>query len=94
MPFVREEQQKRLRAAERSLAMLGQVNPLALEEFSALEERHQFLGEQLEDLRRTRRDLMEIVREVDERVEQVFTEAWRDVSAAFESVFQRLVPRR
>jgi chromosome segregation protein len=92
VPFVREEQLKRLRSAERSLAMLGKVNPLALEEFSALEERHQFLGEQLEDLRRTRRDLLDIVREVDERVEQVFTEAWRDVSAAFEGVFARLFP--
>ncbi len=92
VPFVREEQQKRLRSAERALAMLGKVNPLALEEFSALEERHQFLGEQLEDLRRTRRDLLEIVREVDERVEQVFTEAWRDVSVAFEGVFERLFP--
>jgi chromosome segregation protein len=92
VPFVREEQQKRLRAAERALALLGKVNPLALEEFSALEERHQFLGEQLEDLRRTRRDLLEIVREVDERVEQVFTEAWRDVSVAFENVFERLFP--
>jgi chromosome segregation protein len=92
VPFVREEQQKRLRSAERALAMLGKVNPLALEEFSALEERHQFLGEQLEDLRRTRRDLLEIVREVDERVQQVFTEAWRDVSTAFEGVFDRLFP--
>jgi chromosome segregation protein len=92
VPFVREEQQKRLRSAERALAVLGKVNPLALEEFSALEERHQFLGEQLEDLRRTRRDLLDIVREVDERVEQVFVEAWTDVSAAFEDVFRRLFP--
>ena len=92
VPYVREEQQKRLRAAERALALLGRVNPLALEEFSALEERHQFLGEQLEDLRRTRRDLLDIVREVDERVEQVFTEAWTDVSAAFDGVFTRLFP--
>jgi chromosome segregation protein len=92
VPFVREEQQKRLRAAERALAMLGKVNPLALEEFSALEERHKFLTEQLEDLKRTRRDLLDIVREVDERVEQVFTEAWRDVSAAFDVVFKRLFP--
>ena len=92
VPFVREEQLKRLRSAERALAMLGRVNPLALEEFSALEERHRFLGEQLEDLRRTRRDLLDIVREVDERVEQVFTEAWHDVAAAFEGVFERLFP--
>jgi len=92
VPFVREEQEKRLRSGERALTMLGRVNPLALEEFSALEERHRFLGEQLEDLRRTRRDLLDIVREVDERVEQVFTEAWHDVEAAFDSVFRRLFP--
>ncbi|HEU4514394.1 MAG TPA: chromosome segregation protein SMC [Nocardioidaceae bacterium] len=92
VPYVREEQQKRLRAAERALSMLGKVNPLALEEFTALEERHKFLTEQLEDLRRTRRDLLDIVREVDERVEQVFTEAWEDVRDAFDHVFKRLFP--
>jgi chromosome segregation protein len=92
VPFVREEQQKRLRAAERALSALGKVNPLALEEFAALEERHQFLGEQVDDLKKTRRDLLDIVREVDERVEQVFTEAWNDVSEAFEGVFKRLFP--
>ncbi|QNN52121.1 chromosome segregation protein SMC [Nocardioides mesophilus] len=92
VPFVREEQQKRLRAAERALATLGRVNPLALEEFTALEERHKFLTEQLEDLRKTRKDLLDIVREVDDRVQQVFTEAWEDVRAAFDSVFSRLFP--
>ena len=91
-PFVREEQAKRLRTAERELAMLGTVNPLALEEFSALEERHRFLGEQLEDLKRTRKDLLDIVREVDARVEQVFTEAYVDVERAFEETFARLFP--
>ncbi|HEX8780043.1 MAG TPA: AAA family ATPase, partial [Nocardioides sp.] len=90
--YVREEQQKRLRTAERSLAMLGRVNPLALEEFSAMEERHKFLTEQLEDLKRTRKDLLDIVREVDTRVEQVFTEAYADVSTAFDSTFTRLFP--
>jgi chromosome segregation protein len=92
VPFVREEQQKRLRAAERGLSMLGKVNPLALEEFSAMEERHKFLTEQLEDLKKTRRDLLDIVREVDTRVEQVFTEAYADVSKAFDSTFARLFP--
>ncbi|EFQ83133.1 chromosome segregation protein SMC [Aeromicrobium marinum DSM 15272] len=92
VPYVRDEQVKRLRTAERAMAMLGKVNPLALEEFSALEERHQFLSDQLADLRRTRQDLLDIVEEVDARVEQVFTEAWYDVSAAFEGVFSRLFP--
>jgi chromosome segregation protein len=92
VPFVREEQAKRLRSAERELAMLGTVNPLALEEFSALEERHNFLGEQLEDLKKTRKDLLDIVREVDARVEQVFTEAYADVEKAFDETFSRLFP--
>ncbi len=92
VPFDREQQAKRLRSAERSLGQLGRINPLALEEFSALEERHKFLTEQLEDLRSTRRDLLDIVSEVDQRVEQVFTEAYADVERAFEQTFARLFP--
>jgi chromosome segregation protein len=91
-PFVRAQQEKRLRTAERALTLLGTVNPLALEEFAALEERHKFLTEQLEDLKASRRDLLDIVKEVDERVEQVFTEAFRDTAAQFEGVFSRLFP--
>ncbi|MEV4332639.1 chromosome segregation protein SMC [Streptomyces sp. NPDC049597] len=91
-PFVRGEQEKRLRAAERAYQQLGKVNPLALEEFSALEERHKFLSEQLEDLKKTRADLLQVVKEVDERVEQVFTEAYRDTAREFEGVFSRLFP--
>ncbi|WP_022926130.1 chromosome segregation protein SMC [Serinicoccus marinus] len=91
-PFVREAQDKRLRKAERALNQLGKVNPLALEEFAALEERHTFLTEQVEDLRRSKEDLLEIVRSVDERVERVFTEAFHDTAAQFERVFSRLFP--
>ncbi|MDO9379705.1 MAG: chromosome segregation protein SMC [Nocardioidaceae bacterium] len=92
VPYDREQQTKRLRAAERAIAALGRVNPLALEEFTAMEERHRFLSEQLEDLRKTRRDLLEIVDEVDRRVEQVFTDAWTDVEREFQHVFSRLFP--
>ncbi|MFF4883289.1 chromosome segregation protein SMC [Streptomyces nigra] len=91
-PFVRADQEKRLKSAERAYQQLGKVNPLALEEFAALEERHQFLSEQLEDLRKTRADLLQVVKEVDERVEQVFTEAYRDTAREFEGVFSRLFP--
>ncbi|MFE9441357.1 AAA family ATPase [Streptomyces sp. NPDC006602] len=91
-PFVRAEQEKRLKATERAYQQLGKVNPLALEEFAALEERHKFLSEQLEDLKKTRADLLQVVREVDERVEQVFTEAYRDTAREFEGVFSRLFP--
>ncbi|HEY8306987.1 MAG TPA: chromosome segregation protein SMC [Lapillicoccus sp.] len=90
--YVRETQEKRLRSGERRLAALGRVNPLALEEFTALEERHTFLTTQLEDLKRSKRDLLDIIREVDERIERVFTEAYHDVAVQFERVFSRLFP--
>ncbi|WP_354642467.1 chromosome segregation protein SMC [Kitasatospora camelliae] len=90
--YVRAEQEKRLRAAEKAYQQLGKVNPLALEEFAALEERHRFLGEQLDDLKKSRRDLMDIVRDVDVRVEQLFTAAYHDTAAQFEGVFSRLFP--
>ena len=92
VPFVREQQEKRLRAAERNLTTLGRINPLALEEFEAMQERHAFLAEQLEDLRKTRHDLAGIIDEVDARVQQVFAEAYADVEKAFEESFARLFP--
>lgn len=92
IPFRREQQAKRLAVAEKELALLGKINPLALEEYSALEERLKYLAEQLEDLKKTRKDLLEIVREVDEKVQEVFTQAYADTAREFESIFKRLFP--
>ncbi|WP_043618319.1 chromosome segregation protein SMC [Nonomuraea candida] len=92
VPYVREEQEKRARAAERQMNQLGKVNPLALEEFAALEERHAFLNSQLEDLKKTRRDLLTVVKEVDDRVEQMFASAYEDVAREFEQIFGRVFP--
>ncbi len=92
IPYVRAEQEKRLRAAERNLQVLGRVNPLALEEFDAMTARHQFLAEQLDDIKKTRADLVDIVKQVDAKVQQVFEEAYTDVEVAFRDVFKRLFP--
>jgi chromosome segregation protein len=91
-PYVRDEQQQRAERAERALARLGQINPLALEEHAALEERLRYLTGQIDDLQRTRRDLLGIVHEVDERVQTVFAEAFADTAREFEVVFDRLFP--
>ncbi|MEV4529357.1 chromosome segregation protein SMC [Streptosporangium sp. NPDC049304] len=92
VPYDRDEQLKRARAADRQMSQLGKVNPLALEEFAALEERHSFLTSQLEDLKKTRRDLLLVVKEVDDRVEQVFGAAFADVAREFETIFTRVFP--
>ncbi|UOE19735.1 chromosome segregation protein SMC [Thermobifida halotolerans] len=92
VPYVREVQEKRARTAERQLGRLGRINPLALEEFAALEERHNFLNTQLEDLKKTRRDLLTVVKEVDDRVQEVFSAAYADVEHEFRRIFSRLFP--
>jgi chromosome segregation protein len=92
MPFDRPGQQRRVQRAEKDLALLGRVNPLALEEFAALEERYKFLSTQLEDLKDTRRDLLTVVREVDDKILEVFTTAYHDVAREFEVVFDTLFP--
>jgi len=92
MLFDRPTQERRAKRAERELAELGRVNPLALEEFAALEERYNFLSTQLEDVKAARKDLLDVVAEVDDRILQVFTEAFADVEREFSAVFSALFP--
>ncbi|MGO3153261.1 MAG: chromosome segregation protein SMC [Galactobacter sp.] len=91
-PYDRAEQEKRLKRAERDLNALGKINPLALEEFAALEERHTYLSGQLDDLKRSRTDLLDLVRQVDEHVREVFTSAYEDTAVEFKRIFSRLFP--
>ncbi|MEQ1738010.1 MAG: AAA family ATPase, partial [Rhodoglobus sp.] len=91
-PYVRKEQEARLASAERKYAQLGRVNPLALEEFAALEQRHKFLTEQLADLTATRKDLLTIIDEIDEKMQDIFVSAFEDTKAAFNQVFPVLFP--
>ncbi|UMB68022.1 chromosome segregation protein SMC [Mycobacterium paraterrae] len=92
LPFDRSTQERRAKRAERELAELGRVNPLALEEFAALEERFNFLSTQLEDVKAARKDLLDVVAEVDARILQVFTDAYVDVEREFQGVFASLFP--
>jgi chromosome segregation protein len=92
VPFDRDAQERRAQRAEKDLNALGKVNPLALEEYQALEERYKYLSNQLEDLKSTRRDLLDVVKEVDEKILEVFTSAYYDVAAEFEKVFSVLFP--
>ncbi|WP_206428440.1 chromosome segregation protein SMC [Mycolicibacterium stellerae] len=92
MPFDRSTQERRAKKAERELNELGRVNPLALEEFAALEERYNFLSTQLEDVKGARKDLLDVITDVDTRILQVFTEAFVDVEREFTQVFSTLFP--
>ncbi|GAA1347873.1 chromosome segregation protein SMC [Falsarthrobacter nasiphocae] len=90
--FSRTEQAARLKRAQQDMQSLGRVNPLALEEFAALEQRHSYLAGQLADLRGSRGDLLTIIKDVDETIERVFASAFKDTAREFEGVFARLFP--
>jgi chromosome segregation protein len=92
VPYRRDQQEKRLAQTEKQLNLLGKINPLALEEYNSVEERLKFLTEQLEDLRRTKKDLLDIVKEVDDRVQSIFMEAFNETEKHFKDIFARLFP--
>lgn len=90
--FNLAEEKERLKQAEKDLNALGKVNPLALEEFKALEERYEFLSTQLADVEQARKDLGGVIDDVDAKILQLFTDAWNDVEREFPKVFNTLFP--
>ncbi len=82
----------RTRELERELRIMGPINPLALEEFDALQERHEFLQKQLDDVKESRRELAKVIRAIDSEIVSVFASAFADVAANFEALFSTLFP--
>ena len=82
----------RARALERDIRLMGPINPLALQEFTELQQRHEFLEEQLTDVRNTRRELAQVIAAIDQEIQSVFAAAFADVSTNFVELFQLLFP--
>jgi chromosome segregation protein len=82
----------RARELERELRLMGPINPLALEEFEQLQERHEFLQSQLDDVQESRRELRKVLRAVDGEIRDVFSAAYADVARNFEDLFHTLFP--
>jgi chromosome segregation protein len=82
----------RIRELERELRIMGPINPLALEEFEALQERHEFLQKQLDDVKESRRELAKIIKAIDGEIVNVFASAYADVAQNFEHLFDTLFP--
>ncbi|HWW54861.1 MAG TPA: chromosome segregation protein SMC [Acidimicrobiales bacterium] len=82
----------RARELERELRLMGPINPLALEEHTALAERHTFLESQLEDVKNSRRELAKVIRAIDSEIVDVFSAAYADVADNFGKLFSTLFP--
>ncbi|MFC7580625.1 chromosome segregation protein SMC [Schaalia naturae] len=91
-PYVRSEQEQELQRATRELERLGRVNPLALEEHAALSQRHEFLVSQVQDLKKSKADLLRIIDDVDALVREAFSRAFSDIQEQFVHTFEVLFP--
>lgn len=87
-----ESVRARLKATRAELEALGAINPLALEEYEALSERHTYLNQQIEDLKATRRDLNTVMDEVSSHIAEVFTAALEDINTHYRRIFETLFP--
>lgn len=87
-----ESVRARLKATRVELEALGAINPLALEEYEALSERHAYLNQQIEDLKATRRDLNTVMDEVSSHIAEVFTAALEDINTHYRRIFETLFP--
>ena len=87
-----ESVRARLKATRSELEALGAINPLALEEYEALSERHAYLNQQIEDLKATRRDLNTVMDEVSSHIAKVFTAAMDDINTHYRRIFETLFP--
>jgi chromosome segregation protein len=84
--------ERKAELVQRRLALLGRVNLLAGGEFEAMQERHTFLQRELEDVRKARRDLLEVIQRIEAEIVTTFEAAFRDVAAEFERLIEELFP--
>jgi chromosome segregation protein len=84
--------EKKQELVQRRLGLLGRVNLLATGEFEALQERHDFMQRELDDVKKARRDLLEVIAQVDREITETFTSAYRDVAIEFERLVGELFP--
>ena len=88
-----DEMRDKLAKLERRRDMLGQVNPRAVEEHKAMKERHDFLMEQVEDLRESKASLLKVVRAIDREIVRIFKETFEEVNQHFQELFEMLFPQ-
>jgi len=88
-----EDMRQRLEKLERRKDMLGQVNLRAVEEHKVLKERHDFLLEQVEDLKESKSSLMKVIRAIDREIVRIFKDTFEVVNQHFQELFDRLFPQ-
>lgn len=79
-----------IREQRGQLRRLGAINPEAQDEYQEVNQRHEFLSEQLSDLRKAEADLKEVIAELDVLMERDFRKTFDAVAVEFRDIFTQL----
>ncbi|MCC6438088.1 MAG: chromosome segregation protein SMC [Acidimicrobiales bacterium] len=82
----------RMRDLDRELKAMGPINPLAVEEYRALQERTALIEAQVDDVKESRRELQKVIKAIDDEISSTFAAAYADVAGHFELLFATLFP--
>lgn len=77
------------RSKER-MEKMGPINPMAMEAYDEIKERHTFIAEQRDDLIKSKDSLMETIKKIDEVARETFMDAFEKIKVNFVKVFRSL----
>ena len=69
---------------------IGQINPLALETYNEMKERHEFITKEKNDLLEAKESLLKTITEIDKNATETFLDSFEKIKKYFKDVFRSL----
>ena len=85
-----DQLEKNLKHLRHEVESAGDINLTSIEEYAKFQTRHQFLYEQIDDLEVSKKELLEIIEELDSESRKIFKEVFEKIRANFQKNFQIL----
>ena len=88
--FSEDELRSKVDRFRNRIDNMGPINPMAMEAFEEIQERHTFITDQKEDLLKAKESLLTTIGEIDEVAKETFMEAFQEIKENFIRVFRTL----
>ncbi len=82
--------EKQMRSLRQILQQVGDVNLASIEDLETQKNRHTFLGQQMEDMHKSKQELLQIITELDGESRKLFKETFEAIRINFKKNFQIL----
>ncbi len=85
-----EELGEKVATMKRRMENMGPINPMAMEAYEEIKQRHDFITEQKSDLIKAKESLLSTINEIDLVARETFTDAFEKIKVNFIKVFRSL----